>query len=331
MLLVCVDNLRNVLRKNSRMAIFARRIDRFQHPLRADDAVRLMQYALHADGAAFRIAHSDTDQRNLLGERHKGEFFFQQFSQFLKFPAFNLLRSADDDRLCSDLLRCTDLICITACAAGIFGDNIFGICRPEHSGIQFFIKRPLHGDDAFPCNSTFGADIQRTLHRQHTRINPFTQGFVPTEQRQIFASGGQEHIALRVFQIFDAGRNIADPHAVRILRTTFALQAEILGIRLFTGTADVFRSQISIRMGRIHDQFKLPCSKEIHHLFCIHASDMNGYRLKSFHQIAAVFGCRAGRNLNAASLKQLNSEGTVKNLCEYYASYGMSYDNWILK
>ena len=32
-----------------------------------------------------------------------------------------------------------------------------------------------------------------------------------------------------------------------------------------------------------------------------------------------------------ASLKQLDSEGTVKNLCEYYASYGMSYDNWILK
>ena len=31
------------------------------------------------------------------------------------------------------------------------------------------------------------------------------------------------------------------------------------------------------------------------------------------------------------SLKQLNSEGKVKELCEKYASYGLSYDNWELK
>ena len=31
------------------------------------------------------------------------------------------------------------------------------------------------------------------------------------------------------------------------------------------------------------------------------------------------------------SLKKLDSEGKVKELCEKYADYGMSYDNWILK
>ena len=31
------------------------------------------------------------------------------------------------------------------------------------------------------------------------------------------------------------------------------------------------------------------------------------------------------------SLKQLNSEGKVRELCEKYASYGLSYDNWELK
>ncbi len=31
------------------------------------------------------------------------------------------------------------------------------------------------------------------------------------------------------------------------------------------------------------------------------------------------------------SLKELYADGTVKELCEKYASYGMSFDNWILK
>ena len=31
------------------------------------------------------------------------------------------------------------------------------------------------------------------------------------------------------------------------------------------------------------------------------------------------------------SLKELYADGTVQQLCEKYASYGMSYDNWILK
>ncbi|MBE6472426.1 MAG: transporter substrate-binding domain-containing protein [Coriobacteriaceae bacterium] len=31
------------------------------------------------------------------------------------------------------------------------------------------------------------------------------------------------------------------------------------------------------------------------------------------------------------SLKKLDSDGTVKKLCEKYAEYGLSYDNWILK
>ena len=36
-------------------------------------------------------------------------------------------------------------------------------------------------------------------------------------------------------------------------------------------------------------------------------------------------------NTVTESLKKLDSEGTVKTLCEKYADYGMSYDNWILK
>lgn len=31
------------------------------------------------------------------------------------------------------------------------------------------------------------------------------------------------------------------------------------------------------------------------------------------------------------SLKKLNEDGTVKKLCDKYAEYGLSYDNWILK
>ena len=30
------------------------------------------------------------------------------------------------------------------------------------------------------------------------------------------------------------------------------------------------------------------------------------------------------------TLKQLDADGTVKQLCEKYASYGISYDNWVL-
>ena len=32
-----------------------------------------------------------------------------------------------------------------------------------------------------------------------------------------------------------------------------------------------------------------------------------------------------------ATLKELDADGTVKALCEKYAEYGMSYDNWVLK
>lgn len=30
------------------------------------------------------------------------------------------------------------------------------------------------------------------------------------------------------------------------------------------------------------------------------------------------------------TLKELDADGTVKQLCEKYADYGMSYDNWVL-
>lgn len=31
------------------------------------------------------------------------------------------------------------------------------------------------------------------------------------------------------------------------------------------------------------------------------------------------------------TLKAMNEDGTVKQLCEKYADYGLSYENWILK
>ncbi|MCI7408921.1 MAG: transporter substrate-binding domain-containing protein, partial [Collinsella sp.] len=31
------------------------------------------------------------------------------------------------------------------------------------------------------------------------------------------------------------------------------------------------------------------------------------------------------------SLKALYEDGTVKDLCDKYASYGLSFDNWVLK
>ena len=30
------------------------------------------------------------------------------------------------------------------------------------------------------------------------------------------------------------------------------------------------------------------------------------------------------------ALKELDKDGTVKQLCEKYADYGLSYDNWVL-
>ena len=31
------------------------------------------------------------------------------------------------------------------------------------------------------------------------------------------------------------------------------------------------------------------------------------------------------------SLKALYDDGTVKDLCDKYSSYGLSFDNWVLK
>ena len=31
------------------------------------------------------------------------------------------------------------------------------------------------------------------------------------------------------------------------------------------------------------------------------------------------------------TLKEMYADGTVKTVCEKYAQYGLSYDNWLLK
>ena len=212
---VSADKGRDGLRGDGLRHRLARARGAFQHPLRAQHALRPAQRRFRRLRHRRPVSGADAHDGDL-GLPAQAEPLAQQLHRLGKVKSLPLGRPADHHQLCPRLPGGGDFFLKAPGCAGLLGNQVGRPHGAEHGGVHFLGKWALHGENMGRLHPRLPAKPQRVLHGQHPGEHPSGKVRHRREFRQFLASGGQQDISLHRVQIGHRRWDIRN--AYRVLR-----------------------------------------------------------------------------------------------------------------
>ena len=341
------DHPGDVVRRDGRAHNLARAVRRLQHPLRADDALRLANRPRRPAGEAVRPAHADAGQNHALGGEGDGGcgisvlraagngrsvrvcpiFLFRLQPEPLgDFPGGFLEAgqarfpggTADDHGLYAGAGGGAQLGRVAARVAGVLGDHPLCAGEAQHGVVHLLVEGALRRQNPIRLQAAALADIQRRAHGQHPGVQPLAQRGIGAEHGQFLASGGQKDVALSRFEQLGAGGGVRRAQAVAVGRAGGTQHAQIRRARALAGPAQVLRHQIGVGVRRVGHEIEPLVGEEALHRRLVHAPGVDAHALRGSHQLRAVIRGHADHQLRAAPGQPLGQPPPVGGSCENY-------------
>ena len=306
----------DILRRDGGVRRLSGRGGGFDHPRRADETLGAGQrFARLAGerGAAAGAEPHDGDLR-LCG---KAEPAAEKLHRFRGGEPLALRRTADDDRHRARFRRGGDLFFKSSGAAGGLRYEIRRADAPEHGGVEFPGKRPLHCENVRRRQARLTAGAERILHRQHAGVSTRSEIADGRKGVQLPAAGRKQDVPVHAVEILRRSGGVLDKDGVFRRSRVGPQEPEILRVRAGTGRGDALGDALGVRVRRVDDKIEALAAEELRHLLARQRPRGNVQPLSLREQRFAVFRSHAHGHVRALPGEKLGDLASLGRAGKY--------------
>ena len=188
---------------------------------------------------------------------------------------------------------------------------------PEHGGVEFPGKRPLHRKDVRRRQSRLAAGAERILHRQHAGVSTRSEIADGRKGVQLPAAGRKQDVPVHAVEILRRSGGVLDKDGVFRRSRVGPQEPEILRVRTGAGRGDALGDALGVRVRRVDDKIEALAAEELRHLLARQRPRGNVSPLSLREQHFAVFRSHAHGHVRALPGEKLGDLASLGRTGKY--------------